>query len=71
MAKQKHRQSRSASVDHIERADPDGSLRSSIETASVLKDPLARSFIAALGAGTDLVDRMTATSDELCAAGVA
>ncbi len=35
----------------IERADPDGSLRSSIETASVLKDPLARSFIAALALG--------------------
>ncbi|MDF1597743.1 MAG: hypothetical protein P1T08_16810 [Acidimicrobiia bacterium] len=65
MAEQEHRQSGSASVDHVERADPDGSIRSSIEIASVLKDPLARSLLAALGAPADSLDRMLAASDEL------
>lgn len=53
------------SAGHLERADPAGSLRSSIEDGRLLKDPLARSFLIALGAPTELLDRMVALSDEL------
>lgn len=50
---------------HVERADPAGSLESSIEDGRLLKDPLARSFLTAIGAPTDLLDRMIELSDEL------
>lgn len=53
------------STGHVERADPAGSLGSSIEDGRLLKDPLARSFLTALGAPTELLDRMIALSDEL------
>jgi hypothetical protein len=53
------------SAGHVERADPAGSIRSSAEDGHLLKDPLARSFLAALGASTELLDRMVALSDEL------
>lgn len=56
---------KSRSAGHVGRADPDGSLRSSIEDGRLLKDPLARSFLAALGAPPDVLDRMVALSDEL------
>jgi len=57
--------SRPPPAGHIERADPSGSLRSSIEDGTLLKDPLARSFLADLGAPSDVLDRMVALSDEL------
>lgn len=50
---------------HVERADPAGSLQSSIEDGRLLKDPLARSFLTALGAPMELLNRMVALSDEL------
>lgn len=65
MTGRKHGHPEDAPVDHVERADPDGTVRTSIEIAFLLKDSLAKSFITALGAPSDLVDRMIATSDEL------
>ena len=53
------------SAGHGERADPDRSLRSSIEDGRLLKGPMARFFLTALGAPSDLLDRMVALSDEL------
>jgi hypothetical protein len=50
---------------HVDRADPDGLLRSTIGEGDLLKDPLARSVLAALGAPSDVIDRMIAISDEL------
>ena len=45
----RHDESRRAPTGHIERADPGDSIRSSIEDGTLLKDPLARSLLAALG----------------------
>jgi hypothetical protein len=53
------------SAGHVERADPARSLRSSIEDGRLLRDSLTRSFLIALGAPTELLDRMVVLSDEL------
>lgn len=53
------------SAGHVERADPEGSIRSSIEDGRLLKDPLARFFLTALGAPPEVLYGMVALSDEL------
>lgn len=58
-------ESRRKSAGHIERSDPDSSIRSSIEDGTLLKNPLARSLLAALGAPGDVMESLIGRSDEL------
>lgn len=50
---------------HIDRADPNGRLRETIEHVQVLKDPLVRGLLKVLGAPPTAIDRMVEVSEEL------
>ena len=51
--------------DHVERADPEGSIRSSINDGALLDDPLVQSVFVALGAPRDALEKMVHLSDEM------
>jgi hypothetical protein len=52
-------------VSHIERSDPFGAYRASIAQGELLKDPLARSMVEALGAPPEVLDQMLEATDKL------